>query len=253
MVKLNFIKTLDTTKYSIFYSFITFKNQILGFGRRNILNCNERVIKHIKIDCSFNIIEDNNILFKGEDPRCFEFGNSIYVLDNTYNDMYLLNFQLNLYLKIKISGKNISFICHNNKVYFIHFMKPFILYELNMYNGNVIKIDVDNNNDEPNTEYRGGTSGFKLNDNEYFGFGHRTYNVNNTLKHILFKWNINFSTIKPILTITDIEQPINSKNICDPTSIIQINNIKYLFTAETDLPWFCDQEYTNNVYEILDL
>ena len=95
MVKFNFVKTLNVTNNSIFYSFIVFKNEILGFGRRNILNVNERKIKHIKLDNKFNIIEDNNVIFMGEDPRCFEYNNSVFVLDNTYNDMYLLDFKLN--------------------------------------------------------------------------------------------------------------------------------------------------------------
>jgi hypothetical protein len=251
MVKFNFVKTLNVTNNSIFYSFIVFKNEILGFGRRNILNVNERKIKHIKLDNKFNIIEDNNVIFMGEDPRCFEYNNSVFVLDNTYNDMHLLDFKLNLYLKIKIDGKNISFINYNNRLYFIHFMKPFTLYELNMINGSSQKIDVENTY-SCDYQYRGGTSGFKLDDNTYFGFGHKTYVNNDILKHDIFKWIINFENNKPTLIITDVEQPINSKNICDPTSIIQIDNKKYLFTAETDLPWFVEQDYVNNVYEIID-
>jgi len=252
MVKFNFIKRLEVSNNSIFYSFILFENEILGFGRRNILNCHERTIKHIKINKVFDIVEDKNIYFKGEDPRCFEYNNSIFVLDNTYNDMHLLNYNKNLYLKILIDGKNISFINHNNKVYFIHFMKPFVLYELNMRNGKAVKIDVDvDHNCECNNEYRGGTSGFKIRDNIYIGFGHRTYVSNNILKHDIYKWEINFDN-KPKLSIIDVDQPIYSKNICDPTSILNVNNKLYLFTAETDLPWFFDQDYINNVYEIIE-
>ncbi len=54
----------------------------------------------------------------------------------------------------------------------------------------------------------------------------------------------------PRISHYDIEQPCNSKNICDPTSIIEINNKKYLITAETDKPWFCEQDYITNVYEM---
>jgi hypothetical protein len=54
----------------------------------------------------------------------------------------------------------------------------------------------------------------------------------------------------PRISHFDIEQPYNSKNICDPTSVIEINKKKYLITAETDNSWFCEQDYITNVYEI---
>ena len=56
----------------------------------------------------------------------------------------------------------------------------------------------------------------------------------------------------PRISHFDIEQPYNSQNICDPTSIIKINDITYLITAETDKHWFCDQEYITNVYKIIE-
>ena len=54
------------------------------------------------------------------------------------------------------------------------------------------------------------------------------------------------------MEIINVEQPINSKNITDPTSVIKINNIEYLITAESKEPWFCKQEYITNVYVIND-
>ena len=102
-------------------------------------------------------------------------------------------------------------------------------------------------------EYRGGTPGYKLNDNEYYGFGHRTYYENNIIKHDIFKWIVHFDKDKlPRISHFDIEQPYNSKYICDPTSIIEINNKKYLITAETDKGWFEEQDYVTNVYEIIE-
>ena len=61
----------------------------------------------------------------GEDPRCFEYNNKIYVLDNYVNDMYLIDNETQNYIRINISGKN-----HNNVLYFIHYIKPFELYTI---------------------------------------------------------------------------------------------------------------------------
>ena len=168
--------------------------------------------------------------------------------------MYLIDYDDMNFIKINISGKNISFINHNNILYFIHFMKPFQLYtfDINTNVGKITKVDVDDKTIS-NHEYRGGTPGYKLNDNEYYGFGHRTYHKNGVLKHDIFKWIVHFENNKlPRFSIIDIEQPENSRNICDPTSVIIVNNKTYLITAETDKPWFCEQKYTTNVYEIIE-
>ena len=122
-MKFSFIKRIDTTKNSIFYSLIKFKNEIIGFGRRDYGS--ERVIKKITLDTNFDIIQDNSIHFRGEDPRCFEYNNKLYVLDNTFSDMFLIDYENNKYMKINIAGKNISFINHKNILYFIHYIKTF--------------------------------------------------------------------------------------------------------------------------------
>jgi hypothetical protein len=248
-MKFSYIKKIDVTKNSIFYSLINYNNVIVAFGRRHFGA--ERVIKKITLDENFDIIEDNNITFRGEDPRCFEYNNKIYILDNYIHDMFLIDYENTKYIKINISGKNISFINHNNQLYFIHYIKPFILYTFDVETGNITKIDVDDDKHNYNYEYRGGTPGYKLNENEYYGFGHRTYIQDNILKHDIFKWIVFFDNDKlPRISHYDIEQPYNSKNICDPTSIIEVNNKKYLITAETDNPWFYEQDYITNVYEI---
>ena len=250
-MKLSFIKRIDTIKNSIFYSLIKFNNEIIAFGRRHYAS--ERVIKKIALNKNFDVIEDNNITFKGEDPRCFEYNNKLYILDNYCNDMFLIDYETNKYTRINISGKNISFVNHKNNLYFIQYIKPFCLYTFDIDTGNITKIAVDDDNKTYNYEYRGGTPGYKINDNEYYGFGHRTYMCNNILKHDIFKWIIYFEDNKLTrISHIDIEQPSNSKNICDPTSVIELNGKKYLVTAETDKPWFVEQDYITNVYEIIE-
>lgn len=198
-----------------------------------------------------NIVYENTLI--GEDPRIFQHNNEVYVVDNYYNDINLFNVNQNIRTKINLNGKNFSFISHNNELYFIYTMKPFILCKVILKTGNVIKINTDNTDNGHNLEYRGGTPGYKYDDipNMYYGFGHRTYYKNDVLIHDIFKWVIHFNDV-PKIQIIDIKKPEISKNIMDPTSVINIQNKLYLFTAETDEPWFKNQDYITNLYEIIN-
>ena len=247
-----FIKRINTIKNSIFYSFIKCNNDIIGFGRKYYGVGRE--VKKIVINEDFDIIEDNNIVIKGEDPRCFEFNNKIYILDNFLNDMYLIEYETNKSIKLNIGGKNLSFFAHNNTLYFIHYIKPFELYSIDLESGTIVKIEVDDDKLDYNYEYRGGTPGYKLTDTTYYGLGHRTYTKNNRVVHDIFKWELYFDNDKlPRISHINIKQPMHSKNICDPTCIIELNHKKYLITAESDKEWFCEQDYITNVYEIITL
>ena len=255
---LKLIKEINSIDKTIFYSLINYKNDILGFCRKMTFKFgrNDDYIKKIKFNKNFDIIENIGAKFRGEDPRAFIHNNKLFVLDNFWNDMHLFDYDNKTFIKININGKNLSFISHNNCLYFIYYMKPFVLYELNVQTGDATKIDVETSDNEENYEYRGGTPGYKYkNNNEYYGFGHRTYHKGELLIHDIFLWIIKFTNEKPSLEITDIIQPINSLNICDPTSVIEIDNKKYLITAETMHPWFADfseQKYVTNVYEIIE-
>jgi len=75
--------------------------------------------------------------------------------------------------------------------------------------------------------YRGGTPGYKLSDNVYYGYGHKTYSINGKLIHDIFRWDVDFSNHKPEIKIKELVQPLNSKRICDPTSVIEIDNKRF--------------------------
>ena len=99
----------------------------------------------------------------------------------------------------------------------------------------------------------------KGSDGQYFGYGHRTYTVNGVMTHDVFKWVVTFpadAAAPPTIEYFKVEQPPGSKNICDPTSVITLNTDGaeklYLITAETDKPWFQNQDYITNVYEIVE-
>lgn len=242
-----FHKRLQTTEHSIFYSVIQRKDKILAIGRRHFYN--ERWLKMMTLDENFDVLDDTeSILIKGEDPRCFYHNNDLYVQDNYWNDMHLINVDDFKSIPIGISGKNISFISRNNKLYFIHYMAPFSLYELEPETGEIFPIQTYS--DFENFEYRGGTPGYHLQDDIYYGFGHRTYTYEDTILHDIFYWEVDFSYDKPYISIYDIEQPPEALNICDPTSVIEIGDKKYLITAETIWPWFQYQDYITNIYEI---
>lgn len=247
-IKLSFVKRIKTQPKSIFYSLIKKDNEIIGFGRKHY---NKNIIKVVKLNDNFDIIEDNNVDLVGQDPRCFIYKNKLYILNNNYNKMFLIDYETKENIKINIPGKNISFVVHNNTLYFIHYIKPFVLYKFNIEDGTMEKQEVDDDKGKYNYEYRGGTPGYKLDDNSYYGFGHRTYYKNKVLTHDIFKWVIYFENNKlPRISHYNIKQPNNSKNICDPTSVIEVNNKKYLVTAETNQHWFVDQDYITNVYEM---
>ena len=252
MVTFGHVKRIKTSINSIFYSVIEYKGDILGFGRRHY-GPEDTVIKVVKMNKTFDIIDDNVMLLRGEDPRCFIYRDKLYVLNNLCNRMTLIDYENKSSIRIPANGKNVTFIPYGNKLYYIHYMKPLKLFELNMDEGFIRHVEVLDDSEKTDGEeplYRGGTPGYKLNEDEFYGYGHKTYKVCNTLKHDIYKWVINFKEEKPVITIEDLEQPINSKNICDPTSVIEIDGKKYLVTAESDKPWFCTQDYVTNVYEI---
>ena len=260
---LKFIKRIETKEHSIFYSFIHYKDEIIGFYRKHYGSGHK--VNKIKIDEEFNIIEDNDETFNGEDPRCFiheeRYQNSeynkdtLYVTDNYVDKQQLYNYENKSYIRIKYRGKNLSFISHKNTMYFIYKTKPFLLCKLYPTCGVAKEIETDGSN-EKDLVYRGGTPGyrFKKNENKYYGFGHKTYDdSNNILKHDIFLWIVDFTNDKPSIKVTDVEKPPNAKNICDPTCVIEINNKLYMVTAESDEAWFLDQDYVTNVYEITDV
>jgi hypothetical protein len=122
------VKRITTEPNSIFYTLLKLPdNKFIGFGRKN---CPARILKKVILNDKLDIIEDKNETFRGEDPRSFYLNNKMYVIDNYYNDMYLIEHDATAaqkFTKIRMSGKNLSFIPHDGKLYFMHYIKPFVL------------------------------------------------------------------------------------------------------------------------------
>lgn len=244
----DFVKRLQVPQDSIFYSMIQYKNEILGFGRHHYTH--GLTIKGIKLDSSFNIIEKDRYACIGEDPRCFIHRDKLYILNNYLNGGNLVDYETNLQLKLNLSGKNFSFISHADSLYIIHCIKPFRLFKIDLNSGLIQSVEVHDDGKNYNYEYRGGTPGYKMGESSYYGFGHRTYYVDGNLRHDVFQWIVRFDGVRPTIKIVEVAQPPNSKNLCDPTSVINVDGIDYMITAESDYAWFQPQDYVNNVYKI---
>lgn len=245
----NYIKTVSVKKDSIFYSVIHYKNEILGFCRDRY---NSNSIRFVKFNIHFDIIDDNATMIEGEDPRCFIHRDKLYILNNFFSRMTLFDYDSKITIKLPFPGKNISFISRDDELYIIHYIKPFIMYRVDLHTGGVHVVDVSENGRDEQLLYRGGTPGYKLSDDIYYGYGHKTYITNdNILMHDIFRWDVDFRGGKPTMEIKDVVQPSNSRCICDPTSVIKMDNKTFLLTAESDKSWFCDQDYITNVYQVV--
>lgn len=246
-IQLRFYKRIETAINSIFYALTHYNNKILGFARKYYGS--GRNIKSIILDTDFNILTEAKDYLRGEDPRCFIHNNELYIVDNYCGDIHLIKYDTKEYIKIPLTGKNFSFISHNNQLYIIHTMMPFSLYSFDIASRKLAKIPTDTSLKE-NKEYRGGTPGYTKDNKTYYGFGHRTHNTRDGLVHDIYYWEVDFRNENPRLSLRNIAKPKSAKYITDPTSIIEINNIEYLVTAESDHSWDRDQEYITNVYEI---
>lgn len=247
MDKFKFVKTIDVKKDSIFYSVIHYKNEILGFCRERY---DTNQIKFVKFNTQFDIIDDDITTIPGEDPRCFIHNGKLYILNNFFSRMTLFDYDTRTIIKLPFPGKNISFISHDNELFVIHYIKPFIMYKIDFQLGSVKPVQVLENGHDEHLLYRGGTPGYKISDKSYYGYGHKTYITDGELIHDIFRWDVDFSNHKPEIKIKELVQPPNSKSICDPTSVIEVDDKRFLLTAESDKSWFCDQDYMTNVYQI---
>ena len=93
----NFVKCLDTTPGSIFYSLIKYQD---AAGSKILAACRHNYAYHqIKIVLLNNdldiVMDDEKLIVNGEDPRCFYHNDDLYIQDNYWNDVHLINFSKN--------------------------------------------------------------------------------------------------------------------------------------------------------------
>lgn len=244
--KLKFIRRLELPDESIFYSgyYNAIENKIILYGRSGYRS---RSITKSILDTNFNTKNIITTRIRAEDPRVIILNKTIYMIDNFWNDTHLIDIENLKYIRIGLKGKNFVWLIENANLYFLHQIKPIIMYKFNIHTKEPEIILNYSSKSEINGEYRGGTPFYNYFNDFQFALGHRTYLCNKTVKHdpfvIIYK-NGSF-------TFLDIEKPSNAKNIFDPCSVIKIGEKLYLTTAESEYPWFRKQNYYNNLYELI--
>lgn len=254
---LEWVKRVSVPAQSIFYSVVehTLPNGSPGLWGvcRNYYS--DRNLTQVLLDSSFNIVKSNGIQYRGEDPRLFMHKDRLYIVDNYFNDVFVIDAESKEYVKVNAPGKNFSFFSFEGEVFLIHYMKPFVLLRFDMKTGNVMNVAVNHEcQKEVNLEYRGGTPGYAcpLRRGVYVGYGHRTYySRTGALTHDIFRWEVNMlAKDGPSIVIEEVQKPKGAMNICDPTCAVSINGNCYLFTAESMGQWNREQEYVTNVYKL---
>jgi len=248
-----FLQRINTPPDSIFYSFLLDdkKRHWVGWGRQKY---DENQSQAVQLDFNFkltSLIADN---ITAEDPRILSHHGHTYVVDNTHNHIRLYDTDEKKYYDIDLPGENFTFLSYRDKLYMIYNMIPFSMYQITLGEKVIInKYPISDNQNIQSTEiyYRGGTPGYASDHNPhfYYGFGHKTYTTDDILMHDPYLWTFNFITKQ--FNIIDLPKPKNCLNITDPTCVISHEGKKYLITAESDKPWFVNQDYVTNIYEIL--
>lgn len=254
-VDLVFEKRIKTKKNSIFYSLIPTEDGFLGIYRDHFFS---NQLNAVLLDKRLKIVQDFELSTIGEDPRTFKHGPSYYVTDNTYceNKIYTLINKKTPILKLQYGpknkdsnfpkGKNPTYISSENALYLISWFYPLELYRFNKTLSKVEKIY--QGNDRHDNRFRGGTPGYATQTKgEFVGFGHYTVEEDGILKHQPFLWKFNLRT-KTVET--KVLHDLGS-TIFDPVCIIQMDGDFYLISAESEHPWFVEQDYMTRIWKIV--
>jgi hypothetical protein len=242
---LRWIRCIRVPRHSVFYSFTP---DLRGFGRSHYA---EHSTISVRLNSEMTEVRPGETVspIKCEDPRCFEHQGKLYVVDNRFlgderNRLYCV--EDNTYRSLDLEGKNLSYISHRDTLYVIHRFCPFHLYSLDVAMGRSCPVFIDTDGEE-DWEYRGGTPGYPdARAGVYHGFGHRTHLKGETTMHDIFVWTLHLEG-KIRIEMEQVPSPPEARNISDPTCVL---HGKYLVTAESDQPWFTDQVYVTNLYEI---
>jgi len=250
---LKFDKRIDTPKYSVFYSFARFGGKLLGFCRRSIFpDWRVREISCMEFEDNFINPKETEVMI-GEDPRTFTHQGKTYVIDNYLNDMHIYCLDDLTRVKLQVPGKNLTFLSVGQRVFVIWSFMPFTMVELDIETGQVVRhLEVENGFPMRYLLYRGGTPGYHLKDDYWFGFGHMTYQgqkhpaiPEDVLYHDPFLWIVKMEPV-PKLQLFVVHKPPDALNLFDPTCIID----DHLVSAECATAWGPDTDYVTNLYKL---
>ncbi len=248
--RLTRIGRIATPPLSVFFSFLSDGN---GYGRTRYDSRTSEPVRLNEAMTAVTRVSDSATL-DCEDPRCFKHGGKTFVADNRWlplegewgsrNRLYCV--EEKRYIPLGLDGKNFTYVSHSGNLYLIYRFAPLQLYTVDLLAGKCDRVPTDPIYSE-DWEYRGGTPGYPTEKpGVYRGFGHRTYLRDDELIHDLFAWEVTLED-KISVDITSVVATPPPLKISDPTCILKD---KYLVTAESELPWFTDQEYVTNLYEI---
>jgi hypothetical protein len=239
----------DKLSESIFYSIISYKNKLICFALSSYMSESKLLKSQIdnEINVNDNIEMINDFLFVRPTP--FIHKNNLYIVNKHFSNLSLYDVDNKKYIKFNINKNNFSFISHNDELYFIYSIKPFILYKYLLETDQIIKLVVDNVGEIDNG-YVSNTCGYKFINNIYYGYGNNSYLDKEKVVYDIFMWTIDFNYKNPHIEIYNIKKPSNSKNIFIPTSIYEYNYKSYLVSFETNDLWFVDKNFETNIYEI---
>ena len=198
---------------------------------------------------------------KGEDPRVFEKDNHLYLVSNYLNRMKLFKLNGTTILqqwKLPFRGKNIMPIDTTDKMFEFLDIQEKQIYSMMLlndsgviYKRSPLKMIVGRNPHCPMTlndcVLRGGTSGIK-HCGGFMGAGHCTFcpgrrmqqhmSTGKACHHKPFLWYT-----RDLGTVTAFPLCLSSKNIIDPTTILE----NKLLTSESDDWWFTPKQKFANV------
>jgi hypothetical protein len=171
----------DNAYYDVFFrASWRYDVRKLGYARLN-----KEDITHVDTNLG-------QVSLQGEDPRSFMCGGQLFVVDNLYDDVRLIRLSTPVGLplfpqttKIPVNGKNFSFFCYQEKIFFVHNFEPLTIYEVGVSQhaaSPVLRKVKENFVHSSETVFfndgslRGGTPGMQIKGTPWVvGLGHQTF------------------------------------------------------------------------------
>lgn len=253
-VQMQYYKELENPSNGVFTAC-----SVGGGAADTVLNCFQRVagslqmpirkLDHLTYSTDFDLLSTEPQFVTGEDPRVL---NSSHIFDNYLDDMFMIDTRTKQRYPVyhkgsRAKGKNYVWYVHKSQLYAIRWFQPLEIIACTKKDEGLHCDDYYKENSKHSDQsLRGGTVGFSSGD-EVNGFGHKTFDTNH---HTVIQWKLkDLDSGKPKVQINDVKMP-GSLSICDPTSVLVIKGIPYLFTSESTGAWFHQQTYHNKVYKI---
>jgi len=183
-----------------------------------------------------------------EDPRVCTWRGRSYFTNNFINQCGMCDMDTGEEIKIYLNGKNFTYL-PGDELSVISWFNPLEVHRLTSGTPKLlIKRRFPDSHLPDSASWRGGTAGLMLEPGLFVGFGHRTVQEGDTLRHLPFVWRLRTKGRRYRLEAHLVDLP-EMWPLCDPTCIIERGGNWYLITAQSPLAWFVDQPLRTAVYE----